>query len=70
MLPWILDKAFKGGAIAVARKQAPKAVERKQVLLPGRKPEELVLTFAGNIVGPFQQSRNSFPTLGTLTRRR
>jgi hypothetical protein len=34
----------------VARNQAPKVVGQKQVLLPGRKPEELVLTFAGNII--------------------
>src|SRR3990172_8351840 len=34
----------------MARKRAPKVGEQKQVFLPGRKPEELVLTFAGNIV--------------------
>jgi hypothetical protein len=34
----------------MARKRAPKVGEQKQVFLPGRNPEELVLTFAGNIV--------------------
>lgn len=34
----------------MASKKAPKAGEQERILLPGRKPEELVLTFAGNIV--------------------
>ena len=34
----------------MANKQAPKANEQERVLLPGRKPEELKLTVAGNIV--------------------
>src|SRR5258708_37671208 len=34
----------------MARKRAPKADEQKRLLLPGCKPEDLVLTVAGNIV--------------------
>jgi len=34
----------------MASKQVPKADEQERVLLPGRKPEELRLTVAGNIV--------------------
>jgi hypothetical protein len=36
--------------MARKRKQTRGANEQKQILLPGRKPEELVLTVAGNIV--------------------
>lgn len=34
----------------MARRRTTKSTDQKQILLPGRDPEELVLTYAGNIV--------------------
>lgn len=39
-----------GNASATARKRALKTSEKRTVFLPGRNPEELALTYAGNIV--------------------
>src|SRR5712691_11376475 len=35
---------------AMARRGSPPTRSQNQILLPGRKPEELVLTYAGNII--------------------